>query len=305
MTQSSDERAGPRFTKLSGSGNDFACFDARDGRLDRVISHPECAAHCARTLCHRAMGIGADGIIFACRPEVEGVADIGARFFEPDGSEAALCGNGTGCFVRWVTDHGWHDGELRILTPAGVVRGMMGDGAYVKVCITLPEDIRLGIELHVDGRTFDCDYAVTGVPHVVSYVPDVDAVDVAHDGTALRHHAAFGTEGANANFVQVLEEGRIAVRTFEFGVEAETLACGTGSTACAALAALRFGWDDRYFQREPVLVHARSGDVLRVILERDERTGAFVDACLETVVRVSYTGRLHPDLARHALCPDD
>ena len=91
------------FVKLSGSGNDFICLDNRDGRFDEILEAPDRVGHLARSLCSRGMGIGADGVIFACEPEIEGVSDIAARFFEADGSEAELCGNGTGCFLHWAT----------------------------------------------------------------------------------------------------------------------------------------------------------------------------------------------------------
>ncbi|MCK4601068.1 MAG: diaminopimelate epimerase, partial [Phycisphaerae bacterium] len=213
------------FAKLSGSGNDFVCIDNRKGKWDEVLSDGERIGCFARALCCRGMGVGADGIIFACEPEIEGVADIAARFFEADGSEAELCGNGTGCFIHWVTASGWvDDGESKILTPAGVVRGQNSDGEYVRVCIPTPEDMRRDRELSVDGSQIRYDFVITGVPHVIVYVDDVEMVDVAHLGAALRHHERFKPRGANVNFVQVLSEGNLAVRTFEFGVEGETLA---------------------------------------------------------------------------------
>ena len=122
------------FTKLSGSGNDFACLDNRDGRFDPLLADAERIGHFARLLCRRSMGVGADGVIFCCRPEVAEVADVAARFFEADGSETDLCGNGTACFTRWAFDSGFvRDSEIRILTPAGVVLAQRSDGAGV-VC---------------------------------------------------------------------------------------------------------------------------------------------------------------------------
>jgi len=240
-------------------------------------------------------------VIFAVRPEIEGVAHFQARFFEADGSEAELCGNGTACFVRWVTANGWADGgEIRILTPAGVVRGRLADAPYVRVCIPDPQDLQTDLELEALGRTWRCDALVTGVPHLVTYVDDVDEVHVDYWGAALRHHARFRPRGVNANFVQVLGEGRLAIRTFEFGVEAETLACGTGSASAALLAARRFRWDGKYLRgEEPILVAARSGDVLRVWITLGQG-GAMVDFCLDSVVRFVYEGVLHDETAGRA-----
>jgi len=292
------------FAKLSGSGNDFVCIDNRDGRYDCLLSAPERIGHFARSLCHRGIGIGADGIIFACQPDIEGVADLSARFFEANGTEAELCGNGTGCFVHWATANEWIGcGETRILTPAGIVIGANSDGQYVRVCIPDPEQIRLDFELRTDGRSWRCDYAVTGVPHVVTYVDDVDAVDLPHWGPAIRHHPDFRPRGVNANFVQLLAEGRIALRTWEFGVEAETLACGTGSAAAAILSAEHYNWPAPYRTGDkPVLVKARSGDILRIYFVH-RADGQIGDVCLETIVRFLCLGEVHPDLQEVALHP--
>jgi diaminopimelate epimerase len=292
------------FAKLSGSGNDHICLDNRDGRFDGLLADPRRVGRFARALCARSVGIGGDGLIFAVEPEIEGVADIGARFFESDGSEAELCGNGTGCLVRWVVDSGIaDDGEISILTPAGVVLGRQMDDSYVRVCIPLPEDTRPDLEVTTGDRTWRCDFVVTGVPHLITWVDDVEAVDVAHWGRALRRHEQFQPRGVNANFVQVLEPGRLAVRTFEFGVEGETLACGTGAAAAAILSATRFDWPGDYFNSEtPVLVRTRSGRILRVYFNRRE-DGRIDDVCLETVVLNVCRGTVHPDLADRALDP--
>jgi diaminopimelate epimerase len=288
------------FAKLSGSGNDFICIDSRNGEWDEILSVPERIGHFVRTLCPRGMSVGADGVIFACTPEIEGVSDIAVRYFDPDGSEIELCGNGTGCFVRWVTDNGWVPRkDVKILTCAGVVRGEISDGQYVRVCIPTPEDIRRDIRVRADGRDWTLESAVTGTPHAVAYVDDVAAVNVDKVGAEIRHHSVFGQRGANVNFVQVLGKDDIAVRTFEFGVEGETLACGTGSATAAVLTAQRMGWANGRCCDEPIRVHVRSRDVLRVYFTSEN--GAVSDVCLETVVRPIYTARLHPQLLSRAL----
>jgi diaminopimelate epimerase len=242
--------------------------------------------------------------MFACASEVEAFADLSARHFEPDGTEAELCGNGVACFTRWALDSGWvRDGQVKILTTAGVVRGQRLDGDYIRVCIPLPEVVETGLELEVKGGRWSCDFAVTGVPHVVTYVDRLDSLDIAHWGPGLRHHSRFRPRGANANFVQVLGEGRLAIRTWEFGVEDETLACGTGCAAAAILAARRFGWADKYLRGEaPVELTVRGGDVLRVYVTQ-EPDGRVSDLCLETFVRFVFVGTLHEDLIAAAMPP--
>jgi len=293
------------FAKLSGSGNDFICIDGRDGRHDSLLAAPRRVGRFARLVCNRRMGVGGDGLIFAIRPEEEDFADFGARFYEADGSEVELCGNGTACFVHWAFAGGWSSSpEIRILTPAGVVRGRNGDGEYVRVCIPLPEQMQFGLEVPVDGRRWSCDYAVTGVPHLVTFVEDLDRLDMARWGPALRWHERFAPRGVNANFVQVLGAGELALRTWEFGVEGETLACGTGSATAAVLAAVRHRWPREHLQGDkPVRVRVRSGDVLQVFFTV-EQDGHVSDVCLETIVRFSYSGRLHAEFIRQALGGD-
>lgn len=294
------------FDKLSGSGNDHICINNLGGRYDDLIESPARVGRFVRTLCSRRCGVGSDGLVFACKPEIEGFADVAARFFEADGSEVELCGNGTACFVSWAAAAGLvDDGEVKILTTAGVVRGQCVDEPYVRVCIPLPEGMESDLELTAAGRRWLCDFAVTGVPHLIVYVDDVEAEDVARWGAILRHHPQFQPRGVNANFVQVLSPGHLAVRTYEFGVEAETLACGTGSAAAAIMAALRFHWPEEYFHSgRCVRVLSRSGETLRVYFNRRD-DGVIDDVCLETVVRGVYHGEVHADLAAQALAADE
>ncbi len=290
------------FSKLSGSGNDFICIDNRDGDYDAIVDDKDRATKFARALCCRATGVGADGVIFAARPEVEGVSDIAARFFEPDGSECELCGNGTGCFVRWVIDNKWvAPGRVRILTPAGVVIGENGSGGYVKVCIPDPEHLNTDVSVQLGDRPVKCSYVVIGIPHAVLYVDSIDAADVGGLGPALRHHEQFAPQGVNVNFVEIIDTGRLALRTWEFGVEAETLACGTGSAAAAIITAMRENWPDEYFSgKEPILVQTRGGDTLKISFVR-ESDCRIDEVCLETVVRYIFSGQCHTELAARAV----
>jgi diaminopimelate epimerase len=285
------------FWKLTAAGNDFICIDARCGCLDSVLRDKGKPPQLARALCARGHGIGADGVFFATNPEIDGVADIAALHYEADGSECELCGNGTGCFTYWVsmTDvlPNRRFEQVKILTPAGVVLGENLDGEYVRVCIPQPENQRTDLALQAAGREFLCDFVVTGIPHVITYVENAEQADVASWGYALRHHAEFQPRGANANFVEILNEGEIALRTWEFGVEGETLACGTGSAAAAIMTALREGWGGPIASGDqPVIVHTRGGHVLRVAFTADA-DGTVTDCCLDTPVRLTYTGTLN------------
>lgn len=291
------------FTKLSASGNDFICLDNRTGQYDAILADQTQLLRFAQGLCQRGKGIGADGIVFASLPEIPDVADIAATFLESDGSQSSLCGNGTACFVRWAQQNDIvPDGEVRILTPAGVVLGQPVEEGYVRVCIPHPENIQTDLQIRIDNTNMLCDFVVTGVEHLITYVDDVDQVDVAKLGPEMRHHSDFPQPpGVNANFVQILGRGELAIRTFEYGVEAETLACGTGSAAAAILSTMRFGWGAPYTTAEsPVQVHARGGDVLRVYFRIDD-TGTVKDPCLETRVRCTYTGTLCPELTEEIL----
>jgi len=289
------------FTKLSGSGNDFVVIDDRDDAFRSLLAEAQRVGRFARRLCDRHQGVGADGVIFACRNELPGAAHIGARFFEADGSEAALCGNGVACLTRWAIDRRvGPDGDVTILTSAGTVVGEPREGGYVRVCIPSPESITPDVEVHVDDLPIWCDYAMTGVPHLAVYVHDVAKADVAHLGPALRHHERFAPRGVNVNFVQVLRPGELAVRTWEYGVEGETMACGTGAASAAILAAQRFAWPEEFSRHErAVLVRARSGDVLRVYFAQAGDC-SITDVCVETVVRRLFAGTLCDDLAAAA-----
>ncbi len=278
------------FWKYTAAGNDFICIDNWDGRWDSLLDSPS-IAEVARRLCDRHKGIGADGVLFSNRPPLVDHADVYARLFEADGSECELCGNGTACFVHWCIETERFAAEaIRILTPAGVVLGEVKPDGYTRVCVPAVQNVTHDLAVEAGGQTFVGDFCITGIPHYVVNVPDVAAVDVNRYGRLLRHHEAFAPRGVCVNFVEQVAEREIRLRTFEFGVEAETFACGTGSTSAAILSALRHGWVEACVGGElPVLVHAIGG-TLRIFFERDEN-GVF-DPCLETRARPCFTGTI-------------
>lgn len=292
--------AGIQFTKLTAGGNDFVCLDNTGGCFDALIQSP-LLPRFVRLICRRGLAVGADGVIFADRLGDGDGIDICARFMEPDGSEASLCGNGVACFTYWVITGGLiRKTSLRILTAAGTVQGKIADreNGRVLVCVPEPREYRRGLHIVTGDRTWEADFLVTGVPHAVIFVDTVEDLDVHHWGHKIRRHEMFGQEGVNANFVSVLSEGHIAVRTFEYGVEAETLACGTGSSASAIAAALRFDWDTGIRRGErPVLINVRGGEQLKVWFVQDA-AGCVKDVCIEAGVKAVYDGVLRAEVLR-------
>jgi diaminopimelate epimerase len=240
------------FTKMNGAGNDFVMIDNRDGSL---------ALDAARValLCDRHRGVGADGVL-AVEPAQQG-ADFRMRYYNADGGEAEMCGNGARCFARFARRLGSSNSELSFETLAGVIKASFL-GSLVRITMSDPHSHRPPIDLEINGKMLNVHFLNTGVPHAVVFADDIDVIDVARDGAALRYHSAFAPKGANANFVRVLTPNSIALRTYERGVEGETLACGTGVCAAALLHSLRAG------SFSPIQVKVRGGDTLEVGFER-------------------------------------
>jgi len=264
------------FVKMSGTGNDFIMIDNRDARVPEASK----GALAAR-LCDRRMAVGGDGIILLERPEPSSSADIRMRIVNADGSEAEMCGNGARCLAHFANGLGAADTELTMQTLAGIVRASV-DGMTVRVDLTKPTAIESKGELEFAGARAEVWYTDTGVPHAVVFVDDVQRVDVRALGKAIRFHEAFRPRGANANFVGVAGDGRILVRTYERGVEDETLACGTGSTAAALVTAAKHGWSS------PVTVEVRSGEQL--VVHFAGSPPAYDSAALEGAVTISFRG---------------
>ena len=249
------EASGVPFVKMSGAGNDFVLMDNRAG-----VFREERKSGLARRICRRRVGVGADGLILI-EAAANGAADFAMRYFNADGSEGALCGNGTRCAAVFAREIGAAAVSQRIATPAGVLRAEILDGGAVRVEVARPGAIRRLRLGDLPGGDAEVFALTVGVPHAVEVVADLEAVDADRRGAAIRHHPAF-PEGANANFV-ALGAGEMRLRTFERGVEAETLACGTGAAAAAAVARRFFGWS------AAARVRVRSGDLLRVDLGSD------------------------------------
>ena len=214
-----------RFTKMDGAGNDFILIDNRAG--DIHLSHTQIAR-----LCDRHRGVGADGILLLENPSNH--ADFRMRYFNADGGEAEMCGNGARCFARFANQVAGAHGKISFETPAGVISAQL-DGDLVTLRMTEPTDLRLSVALQIGAEKKVVHFVNSGVPHVVVPVAHVGDVDVSREGSTLRHHEMFSPKGANVNFIEKRGTDKIAVRTYERGVEDETLACGTGVVASALI----------------------------------------------------------------------
>lgn len=263
------------FTKMTGSGNDFILIDNREAVVDETGLEAWIAA-----VCRRKLAVGADGLILI---ESSDKADFKWRFFNADGGKAEMCGNGGRCVARLACLKGISGPELTFETMAGVIRAEV-TGKRVKLEMPKPSAVSLDGPVQVAHRTLSVSSVTVGVPHVVLWVDDIDLAPVSEIGPAVRYHDQFAPAGTNVNFVQTMDNGGFAVRTYERGVEDETLACGTGSVA-TALVAFEKGIAD-----PPAAIHTRGGEVLKVYFEKD--ADGFFNVLLEGDARVIYEGKL-------------
>lgn len=243
-----------KFQKMNGAGNDFVMFDNRDGNLYFTAAQIE-------RICDRHRGVGADGILMV-EPARNG-ADFRMRYYNSDGGEAEMCGNGARCFARFAHQISGSDSELTFETMAGVIEARI-TVKQVTLTMSAPHDLRLHIGLRLGEEMTQIHFLNTGVPHAIEFVDHLERVNVKERGAALRWHEAFQPRGTNANFVKKLSDHVIAVRTYERGVEGETLACGTGVVAAALLHALVHGVSS------PIAVEVKGGDTLEVGFDRME-----------------------------------
>jgi len=263
------------FTKMQASGNDFILIRNLEGLVT-----PEEAPELARKLCRRRLSVGADGLILIEPPRDPRNA-FSWRFFNADGTEAEMCGNGGRCAARFAVEEGLAGPELTFETLAGEIRAEVR-GARVKVALTPPRDLRLDLSLSLEGQTLSLHFVNTGVPHAVLFVEDLEETPVEDLGRRIRFHEHFAPAGTNVNFVRVLARDRIALRTYERGVEEETLACGTGAAAAAYVAV------KRGLVEPPVSVLTRGGETLRLYLQEER-------IFLEGDTRKVYRGYLYPE----------
>lgn len=260
---------------MSGSGNDFVLVDNRgmivdEKNLSRFIA----------SVCRRKRSVGADGFILI---ETSERADFKWRFFNADGGEVEMCGNGGRCAARLAYLKGMAGPVLSFETRAGVILAEV-TGKRVKLEMPQPSSAEIDYALEVEGQTFTVSSITVGVPHVVTWVDDVETSPVFPVGRAVRYHERYSPAGTNVNFVQPLDNGSLAIRTYERGVEDETLACGTGSVAAGLIAAAKG------MATSPAVLHTRGGELLKVYFEKQGND--FHSVFLEGDAGVIYEGRL-------------
>lgn len=263
------------FYKMSGSGNDFILIDNHAGIVDE-----ENLGNFVASICRRKLSVGADGVILL---EASELADFKWRFFNADGGEVEMCGNGGRCAARLAYLKGIAGPRLTFETKSGVIRAEV---AYGRVKLEMPEPSppELDYRLKIGEETFSVSSITVGVPHVVIWVTDLETSPVFKVGQAIRFHQRYSPAGTNVNFVQQMDDGMFAIRTYERGVEEETLSCGTGSVATALIAATKG------MAASPTVLHTRGGEALKVYFERSGYD--FRSVFLEGDARVIYEGRL-------------
>jgi diaminopimelate epimerase len=266
------------FYKMSGSGNDFILIDNRHGS----VTFQDLSAFASK-ICRRKLSTGADGLILI---ESSDTVDFKWRFFNSDGSLAEMCGNGARCAARFAFLTGIAGETMSFETTAGIVNARI-TGSGVKIKMTDPTDADPHVTLRLKSGPLTLSRINTGVPHAVIAADDIETAPVVDQGREIRFHEFFAPSGTNVNYVSMLGKSFIAVRTYERGVEDETLACGTGSVAAAIMTALKTG------MASPVKVLTRGGGSLFVYFRQD--AGNFREVYLEGDARLIYKGELHPE----------
>jgi diaminopimelate epimerase len=263
------------FLKLTAAGNDFILIDNREN-----IVPSNQYQNLSKKLCDRKYSIGADGLIFL---EKSDYLDFKMRYFNSDGSHAAMCGNGGRSIAKFAYCIGAAKEKMVFETDAGVINAEIIAKERVKLDLYNPTDLRRNLKIDADDIIFDADFINTGVPHTVIFVEDIEKIDVFKYGRIIRFHQMFAPAGSNVNFVKVEGNNTILTRVYERGVEGETLACGTGITASAIISGLKG------FVKSPVRIIARGGDELNVSYKYDGQN--ITNVVLEGPALITFEGK--------------
>ncbi|MFH0771346.1 MAG: diaminopimelate epimerase [Candidatus Omnitrophota bacterium] len=260
------------FTKMTASGNDFVIID--NTKLP-AVRNPQVFA---KKICDRQYGVGADGLLIL---EKSKIADFRMRIINADGTEAEMCGNGARCAALYAKENSISADQMRIDTLAGNIEAkVLGDKIRLKM--SEPKDFDLDFAITIEGKNYRTSFVNTGVPHAVIFVEHLDSWDVRRLGKTIRFHKRFAPTGANVDFVEVKKTNFIKVRTYERGVENETLACGTGVVASAIISSI----SKRL--KSPITCLTKGGKKLKVYFKRTGRD--FQDLFLEGDAKVVFKG---------------
>jgi len=277
------------FVKAVASGNDFIILNYQLPITNYQLF--------AKKICDRKYGIGADGLLVL---EKSKIADVRMRIFNPDGSEAQMCGNGARCVAFYfkskisrqksrdpdISSGKNQKSKISIETKAGIIDSEVR-GFNVKIKLTNPKDIKLNIPLKINNRILKVNFINTGVPHTVIFVEGLDKIDVVNLGRIIRYHKKFMPQGTNVDFVEIKDDENIRIRTYERGVEDETLSCGTGAVASAIISNIEYqiNIEEKNYK---VNVYTRDGEILKVYFERKDKN--FKNVWLEGKVKIVYQG---------------
>jgi len=266
------------FYKMSGGGNDFIIIDNTDNSV------PESkASFLAEKLCKRQLSVGADGLILICSSDED---DFKWMFYNSDGSKAEMCGNGARCAARFAYLKGIAGRSMTFGTLAGKIKAEIVDEDSVKVLMTPPLDAHFDYLLEVEKKCLKVSSVNTGVPHVVIKSENLDEEPLVEVGRKIRFHDNYSPAGTNVNFYEIIGDSNVAMRTYERGVEGETLACGTGAVAVAIVANtcenIKF----------PVKIKTRSGATL--IIHKEDN-----NFFLEGEARIIYQGILNNEAFKY------
>lgn len=272
------------FFKASGSGNDFIIIDNRD----KVVDEKNLKTFIEK-ICRRKMSVGADGLILV---EHSDSVDFKWQFFNSDGSRPEMCGNGARCVARFAYLNKIAGSKMSFETIAGIVSAEVKNDR-VKIKMMDPADLKIDYTLELKNGPLSLSSVNTGVPHVVVVTDSLDDVEVVKLGSEIRFHERYAPSGTNANFICLQKDGTVAIRTYERGVEDETLACGTGAVAAAIVTAFKFE------AKSPVKVITKSGGSLYIYYK--EINGKYSDIYLEGDARIIYKGELYDDAWEYSL----
>jgi diaminopimelate epimerase len=261
-----------KFTKMVAAGNDFIVIDQRDE--GHAVNNKDWSK-IAGILCPRKKGVGADGLLILERSDK---ADFRMRVINADGSEAEMCGNGLRCAAMYAYRDKKH---LKIETLAGLYEAGIIGRDQIKIKMEDPKGLRLDIDININGRQLKVNYIDTGVPHAVIFVQGIDEINADIIGEAVRYHSEFEPRGTNVDFVEIVDDKNIKVRTYERGVEGETLACGTGAVASAIISNKKQG------TRDKLNIHTKGG-ILKVYFKI--AGSKIADVYLEGEAKEVYSG---------------